>query len=141
MSPIRKLAMVLFLCTLMVIGAFANTSEAEAVEAWAIANLAYTASAAELATGTVPGLTFSMTLEGMTYTFEEFDLTTLDIDPVVQMLLLGNRYETVSGTLVVNAMGQMTGEYELTGGPVEELTYEFDGVTVQMVADGVRYTY
>lgn len=141
MSSFRRGIAFLVVFALVVVSAFAVPSEEEAIEAWAIANLAYTASAAQAATGMVPGLTFGVTAAGMTYTFEDFDLTTLEIDPVVDMLLLGNRYETVSGRLVVDALGTMSGEYELTGGPVEELSFESDGVTVEITADGASYTY
>ncbi|MFW6368764.1 MAG: hypothetical protein ACOCZ9_03400 [Spirochaetota bacterium] len=139
-API-KVATVLLLCLVGVFTVSASPSEAEAVEAWSIANLAYSQTAADLAAGAVDGATLTMGEEGFTYNFNEFDLNTLDIDPATEMLMLGNRYETVSGTLTVHATGTMSAEYTLTGGPVSELAYEFDGETVVMTADGVAYTY
>lgn len=140
----RTLGTLVAVVTLLVVAAFtvsASPSEAEAHEAWTLVNLAYAQTAMNAAAGNVDGVTMSMGAEGFTYTFDEFDLSNLDIDPSVEMLMLGNSYTTVSGALTVDNAGSMSAEYRLTGGPVSELTYEFDGVTVEMVADGAAYTY
>lgn len=141
MRALGKFAVVLILSVAAVSAVSASPSEAEAHEAWAIVNLAYSQTAANAAAGNVEGLTMTMGAEGFTYTFDEFDLSTVDMDPSLGMLMLGNRYETVSGELSVDMAGTMSAAYRLTGGPVSELTYEFDGATVEMVADGTAYTY
>ncbi|MFP4384778.1 MAG: hypothetical protein ACLFSE_12100 [Spirochaetia bacterium] len=127
--------------TVLVLTVSAAPTEKEAIEAYALANIAYTSSAAEASSGNIPGLTFSMNTEGMEYSFKNFDLSSLRNDPNIQPLLLGSKYKTVTGKLVVAATGTMKAEFTLTGGPVSSLSYTYNGSTVTITADGADYTY
>ncbi len=141
MNSMRRIATVFLLLGLAVFTVAAAPSEQEAVEAYALANLAYTSSMTSASAGNVPGVTFSMTASGMEYSFEKFDLSSLDIDPGVQVLLAGNNYKTVSGKLVVETTGKITAKFTLTGGPVTKLNYTYEGGTVNITADDAKFTY